>query len=258
MIQSHMLQLLALTAMEPPIAFEAGAVRDEKVKALRGIRPMTGEEVDRYAVRGQYGGGMVNGEPARAYLDEPGVRPDSIAETYAALRLTIENWRWADVPFYLRTGKRLPRRMTEIVLHFKQPPFPLFGHQAAGDVLPSLLTLRVQPDEGISLRVNAKQPGPAVRIKPVQMDFDYATSFGAKPAEAYERLLLDCMRGDATLFSRGDDVEVCWSLMDPILEAWKSRPPLGLPLYEAGSWGPNEACELLRRDGRSWCEWPEV
>ncbi len=251
MLQSHMLQLLALTAMEPPVVFDAAAVRDEKAKVLRAIPPLTAEDVDRFAVRGQYAG---NGR-VPAYRDEPGVRPDSSTETYAAVKLIVENWRWAGVPFYLRTGKRLPRRMTEIVLHFKQAPFPLFGHKAAGQVLPSLLTLRVQPDEGISLRFNAKQPGPAVTIKPVEMDFCYATSFGVKPAEAYERLLLDCMLGDATLFARSDSMEASWSLVDPILDAWQARPPEGIPLYAAGSWGPKEADELPRRDGRGWCEW---
>ena len=254
MLQSHMLQLLALTAMEPPVAFDAGAVRDEKAKVLRGIRPLTAEEVDRFAVRGQYAEGIAEGAAAPAYRDEPGVRPDSCTETYAAVRLMIENWRWADVPFYLRTGRRLPRRMTEIVLRFKQAPFPLFGRRAAGEVLPSLLTLRVQPDEGISLRFNAKQPGPAVSIKPVTMDFSYATSFGVKTAEAYERLLLDCMLGDATLFARSDTMEASWSLVDPILDAWQARPPQGIPLYPAGSWGPREAEELLQRDGRHWCQ----
>lgn len=254
MLQSHMLQLLALTAMEPPVVFDAAAVRDEKAKVLRAVPAIAAEEVDRFAVRGQYAEGTVGNNRVVAYRNEPGVRSDSLTETYAAVKLMVENWRWAGVPFYLRTGKRLPRRMTEIVLHFKQAPFPLFGSKAAGQVLPSLLTLRVQPDEGISLRFNAKQPGPAVNIKPVAMDFCYATSFGVKSAEAYERLLLDCMLGDATLFARSDSMEASWSLVGPILDAWQARPREGIPLYAAGSWGPKEAEELLRRDGRCWCE----
>ncbi|GBC81567.1 Glucose-6-phosphate 1-dehydrogenase 2 [bacterium HR10] len=248
MVQNHMLQLLALTAMEPPVAFEADAVRDEKVKVLRAVGPIRPED----AVRGQYGEGWVAGEKVRAYRSEPGVKPDSPRETYAALRLSIENWRWAGVPFYLRTGKRLPKRITEIAIQFKEPPLLLFGRNPADRVEPNVLVLRIQPDEGISLKVEAKLPGHAIRIRSVLMDFRYATSFGADPMNAYERLLLDCLLGDATLFARRDGVEAAWTIVTPLLQIWEATPPEGFPNYAAGSWGPKEADALIESDGRRW------
>jgi glucose-6-phosphate 1-dehydrogenase len=243
-----MLQLLALTAMEPPVAFEADAVRDEKVKVLRAVRPISLEE----AVRGQYDEGWVAGEKVRAYRSEPGVKSDSPRETYAALKLSIENWRWAGVPFYLRTGKRLPKRITEIAIQFKHPPLLLFGRSPADQVEPNVLVLRIQPDEGISLKVEAKLPGHAIRIRSVLMDFRYATSFGADPMNAYERLLLDCLLGDATLFARRDGVEAAWTIVTPLLQMWEETPPEGFPNYAAGSWGPKEADALIESDGRRW------
>ncbi|GBC76579.1 Glucose-6-phosphate 1-dehydrogenase 2 [bacterium HR08] len=248
MVQNHMLQLLALTAMEPPVAFEADAVRDEKVKVLRAIRPITPDG----AVRGQYGDGWIAGQEVRAYRHEAGVKPDSPRETYAALKLFIENWRWAGVPFYLRTGKRLPKRLTEIAIQFKQPPLLLFGRSPADQVEPNVLVLRIQPDEGISLKFEAKLPGHAIRIRSVLMDFRYATSFGADPMSAYERLLLDCLLGDATLFARRDGVEAAWSVVTPLLQMWEATPPQGFPNYAAGSWGPKEADALIESDGRRW------
>jgi glucose-6-phosphate 1-dehydrogenase len=250
MVQSHMLQLLSLMAMEPPVAFGSDAVRDEKVKALRSIRPIAENEVSQFTVRGQYGRGPVDREELKAYREEPNVKPDSSTETYAALKLMIDNWRWADVPFYLRSGKRLPNRVTEIAIQFRRPPLTLF--RKAGAVEPNLLTLRIQPDESISLRFGAKLPGPVVQVHPVTMDFDYQRAFGVKPAEAYELLLLDCMLGDPTLFARRDSVEIAWSLVTPILRAWANGPCPDFPNYAAGSWGPKEADELLARDHRAW------
>ncbi len=252
MIQNHMLQLLALTAMEPPAAFDADSVRGEKVKVFRSIRPISADEVNKLAVRGQYGEGRVNGEAVKGYRSEPGIKPDSSTETYAAVKFLIDNWRWADVPFYLRTGKRLPRRVTEIAIHFKQPPLLLFGRTPADQLEPNVLSLRIQPDEGISLKFGAKLPGPALRLRSVSMDFSYASSFGTGSADAYERLLLDCMLGDATLFARRDGVEAAWSIVTPILEAWAAEPPEEFPNYAAGTWGPKEAQEFIERDGRRW------
>ena len=251
-IQNHMLQLLALTAMEPPIALDADSVRSEKVKVLRAIRRPSRDQVDQFAVRGQYADGWVDGERIVGYRKERGVRPDSNTETYAAVKFLIDNWRWAEVPFYLRTGKRLPKRVTEIAIQFKQPPLLLFRRTPSSQIEPNLLTLRIQPNEGTSLKFGVKLPGPALQIRQVYMDFDYAASFGVELAEAYERLLLDCMLGDATLFARRDGVEAAWSLLEPLLEAWESTAARGFPNYEAGSWGPREADEFLHRDGRRW------
>jgi glucose-6-phosphate 1-dehydrogenase len=251
-VQNHMLQLLALVAMEPPISFEADYVRDEKVKVLKAIRPFTPETVKTCIVRGQYGPGIMDGVPVPGYRQEPNVAPDSTTETYVALKLWLDTWRWADVPFYLRSGKRLPKRATEISIHFKQAPLLLFGQSVSDEVKPNLLVLKIQPDEGISLRFGAKVPGPTIHIQPVNMDFRYGTSFGSESPDAYERLLLDCMLGDSTLFTRNDEIEAAWGLVTQILEAWQGSPPPDFPNYPAGSWGPLAAHELMARDGRAW------
>ena len=250
-VQNHGLQLLTLTAMEPPLAFEATAVRDEKVKVLRAIRPLIGEDIEQSTVRGQYTSGWVLGEQVQGYRDEKNVATDSQTETFAALRLYVDNWRWAGIPFYIRAGKRLPKRVTEIRVQFKRPPHLMFGRDAMKEVDPNAITLRIQPEEGISLKFGAKVPSAGLRIRSVTMDFQYVTSFLVEAPEAYERLLLDCMIGDPTLFTRADEVEAAWKLIDPIEAAWRSgRPPLGL--YASGTWGPDEAAQLLRADGREW------
>jgi glucose-6-phosphate 1-dehydrogenase len=250
-VQNHALQLLALVAMEPPLAFEANAVRDEKVKVLRAIRPILDEEVAHSTVRGQYTKGWVLGEAAGAYREEHSVAPGSLTETFAALRLFVDNWRWANVPFYIRAGKRMPKRATEIRIAFKRPPHPTFGREAMQELDPNAITLRIQPEEGISLRFGAKVPSAGVRLRNVAMDFDYMTSFLIETPEAYERLLLDCMIGDPTLFTRADEVEAAWRLIDPIEAAWRDdRPPLAM--YAAGTWGPSAAAKLLQADGREW------
>jgi glucose-6-phosphate 1-dehydrogenase len=250
-IQNHGLQLITLTAMEPPLAFEATAVRDEKVKVLRAIRPLIGEDIDQSTVRGQYTSGWVLGEQVPGYREEKNVAAESQTETFAALRLFVDNWRWAGVPFYIRAGKRLPKRVTEIRIQFKRPPHLTFGRDAMKEVDPNAITLRIQPEEGISLKFGAKVPSAGLRIRSVTMDFQYVTSFLVEAPEAYERLLLDCMIGDPTLFTRADEVEAAWKLIDPIEEAWRSgRPPLGL--YASGTWGPDEASQLLKADGREW------
>jgi glucose-6-phosphate 1-dehydrogenase len=250
-VQNHALQLLALVAMEPPLAFEANSVRDEKVKVLRAIRPILDEEVAHATVRGQYTKGWVLGEPAIGYREEHNVAPGSLTETFAAVRLFVDNWRWANVPFYIRAGKRLPKRATEIRIVFKRPPHPTFGRDAMEDLDPNAITLRIQPEEGISLRFAAKVPSAGVRLRNVAMDFDYMSSFLIDTPEAYERLLLDCMIGDPTLFTRADEVEAAWKFIDPIEAAWRDdRPPLSM--YASGTWGPAAAAKLLQADGREW------
>jgi glucose-6-phosphate 1-dehydrogenase len=248
MIQSHVLQLTALVALEPPSAFDATAVRNEKIKVLQAIRPFTFETVGRDAVRGQYGPGAIGEKSVPGYRQEPGVRPDSATETFAAARLSIDNWRWADVPFYLRTGKRLPHRVTEIAIQFRRAPHLVFRGQG---LAPNALVLNLQPEEGISICFHAKLPGQEMRLKHVAMDFSYRAAFGGGERSAYATLLNDCMRGDATLFDRADSVEAAWALVDPILETWRGGAP-AFPNYSAGSWGPREADELLERDGRRW------
>lgn len=250
MVQSHMLQLVALTAMEPPVSFDANAVHDEKVKVLRAIRPMSRDDVRADAIRGQYGPG--NG--MAGYREEPRVAPDSTVETYVALRLKIDNWRWAGVPFFLRTGKRLPRRVTEIMIQFKQVPHPLFAQEASQNVEPNVLAMRIQPDEGMNLKFAAKQPGQTTQLRDVKMDFYYKEAFGMPPGEAYETLLIDAMRGDSTLFNRRDEVESAWSLIMPILEYWEGSPSPAFPNYAAGTWGPNAADEVMARYNRRWRE----
>jgi glucose-6-phosphate 1-dehydrogenase len=250
-VQNHALQLLALVAMEPPLAFEANSVRDEKVKVLRAVRPITDEEVAHATVRGQYTKGWVMGEHALGYREEHNVSPGSLTETFAALRLFIDNWRWAGVPFYIRAGKRMPKRVTEIRILFKRPPHLTFGREATQELDPNAITLRIQPEEGISLKFGAKVPSAGLRIRSVAMDFQYMTSFLTGVPEAYERLLLDCMIGDPTLFTRSDEVEAAWKIVDPIEGAWRDgRPPLGM--YPAGAWGPPAATKLIQADGREW------
>ena len=251
MVQNHLLQLLCLIAMEAPTDLRADSIRDEKVKVVRSLRRLAGDAVVENVVRGQYSAGAINGKPVRGYREEEGVNPKSVTETYVALRLHIDDWRWADVPVYLRVGKRLPKSATEISIHFKKAPPVLFNKEAV-TLDQNVLVVRIQPDEGISLRMQAKIPGTSLRIEPVKMDFHYGTSFGKPSPEAYERLLLDAMSGDATLFARRDEVEEAWAFIDPIEEAWQKQKEKGLYSYAAGSWGPDEADELLARDGRAW------
>jgi glucose-6-phosphate 1-dehydrogenase len=252
MVPNHLFQLLALTAMEPPTSFEANAVRDEKSKALQAIQPIAPEDVLQRSVRGQYGPGTIDGAPVDGYRSEPRVSPDSTRETYAALKVLIDNWRWADVPFYLRTGKRMPRRLTEVAIQFKRAPAVLFRRTDVDRPEPNLLVLRIQPDEGIALQFGAKVPGAVLQIGAVDMDFSYADYFGSRPSTGYETLLYDCMIGDATLFQRADNVEAGWRIAAPILDVWNAIPPRSFPNYDAGSWGPPEADELMARDGRAW------
>ena len=252
MIQNHILQLLCLVAMEPPVTFDAYPVRDEKTKVMRAIRPIAPNEVERVAVRGQYGPGFVEGQRVVGYREEKGVSGESITETYAALRLEVDNWRWAGVPFFLRTGKRLAKRASEIAVQFKRTPHLVFRRNPEILAEPNLLVLRIQPNEGMSLSFGAKLPGPELRIKPVEMDFDYEHAFGGEPPEAYERLLLDAMKGDATLYARGDWVDMAWELLGPVVDAWAVGDPNKFPDYEAGTWGPAEADRLIEQSGRRW------
>src|SRR2546426_1370049 len=258
MVPNHLLQLVTLTAMEPPISFDADAVRDEQAKILHAIQHPSPEEAAERVVRGQYDAGEIEREKVPGYRSEPNVASDSTVETFVALKLLIDNWRWADVPFYLRTGKRLAARDTEIAIQFKRAPFMLFRNTPVERLSSNRLVLHIQPDEGISLRFGAKVPGPTVSIGAVDMDFDYEDYFGDTPSTGYERLLHDCMVGDATLFQRADQVEAGWSVVAPIQEAWKTAPPPDFPNYQAGSWGPKEADELLRRDGAEWEETQDV
>ncbi len=250
MIQNHVFQVTSLIAMEPPASLAANSVRDEKAKAMQSVRTLPIDAIQRFAVRGQYGPGKVLGDTVPGYREEPGVDPKSSTETFAALKLYFDNWRWAGVPFYLRSGKRLQKHVTEISIEFKEVPHRLFTDSDA-PLQPNILIIRIQPNEGITLRFGAKLPGQAMRIRPVNMDFRYGSSFGMKPPEAYERLLLDCMFGDSTLYARRDMVERGWEIVEPILEAWK-KPAEEFPNYEAGSWGPPAADELIEPDGRKW------
>jgi glucose-6-phosphate 1-dehydrogenase len=257
MFQNHLLQLLTLAAMEPPSSFTADAVRDEKVKVLHSVRPLI-QHCEPAVVRAQYAAGTVDGKSVVAYRSEPDVPPTSTTPTFAAMRVSIDNWRWTGVPFYLRSGKRMEKRISEIAVQFKSPPFLLFGQKAVEEMAPSLLTMRVQPDEGISLRFQVKTPGamheltPGLEITPVDMDFTYAEAFGNDAHPAYETLLLDCMIGDPTLFTRSDEVEMAWEIIDPVLEYWDKHPETSLPTYPAGSWGPEEADKLLEGDHARW------
>ncbi len=250
-VQNHVMELLSFVAMEPPVSFEAAAVRAEKVKVWRAITPIHPADT----VRGQYGPGTVDGKPVVGYRQEERVHPRSQTETYAGLRLEIETWRWAGVPFYIRAGKRLARRVTEITIQFKQPPLLLFkDHEGKGaeGIKPNVISMRIQPDEGIALRFGAKVPGPNMNINPVTMNFNYAEAFGKSSANGYERLLLDAMLGDGTLFAHRDGVEATWALMTPILAAWAKDPIKDLPNYPAGTWGPPAADAMLKSDGRKW------
>ena len=249
-VQNHLLQLLMVMAMEPPVAFTADEVRDEKVKVLRSLKPIRGVDVTKFTVRGQYGPGNFAGKPVPGYRQEPNVSPKSIVETFVAMRIEIDNWRFAGVPIYIRAGKRLTKRVTEISVHFKQVPHALLGQQ--GPVDPDVLAIRIQPDEGIGLRFVAKVPGPTMTLRPVTMDFRYGSTFGGSGPEAYERLILDAMLGDPTLFARADEVNAAWRFITPILEGWSKSPPTELPGYAAGTWGPATAADLIERDGRSW------
>jgi len=250
MIQNHLLQIACLVAMEPPVTFDADAVRDEKSKVMQAARPIEPGTVDDFALRAQYAAGFVNNKQVPGYLQEKGVKPDSTTETYAALRLLIDNWRWAGVPFYLQTGKRLGKRVSEIVIRFHRTPHMIF-RRGSVSVDPNLLVIRIQPDEGISLIVEAKEPGPDLKISPVTLDFKYHEVFGGEPPEAYERLLLDAIHGDATLYARGDWIEQAWRLTQPILDHW-TKTPGPLPQYESGSWGPAEADTFIARNGGTW------
>ena len=252
MVPNHIMQLISLTAMEPPISFDANAVRDEQAKILHAIQPLSDEDVLSRTVRGQYGDGTEDGRRVGSYRAEPDVPPESRTETFVAMKLLIDNWRWADVPFYLRTGKRMPVRNTQIVIQFRRAPFVLFRDTPVEHLMPNQLVLHIQPEEGISLQFAAKVPGPVMRLGTVDMNFEYQEYFGKQPSTGYERLLHDCMIGDQTLFQRADMVEAGWSVVSPILDIWKALPPRNFPNYPSGTWGPKEADELLERDDRRW------
>ena len=250
-VQNHLLQIMSVMAMEPPVAFDADSVRNEKVKVVRALRPLTSkEDIAKNTVRGQYAAGTFNGQAVPGYREEPDVAKDSKVETYVAIKAHIDSWRWGGVPFYLRAGKRLNKRITEISLHFKGVPHSLFK-ATAGEVEPDVLSIRIQPDEGIALKFMSKVPGPTQTLRPVTMDFSYGASFGDTGPEAYERLLLEAMLGDATLFARNDEVRAAWTYITPLLETWKEEGPAPQP-YPAGSWGPKAADELVHEDGRHW------
>jgi len=251
MVPNHMFQLLAMTAMEPPISFDADAVRTKKAEVIAAILPLTPAAAREDAVRGQYGAGTVLGQPVRGYREEPNVSPDSDTETYVACKMRIDNWRWAGVPFYLRTGKHLERRWTEVAIRFHQAPYALFRGTHVERMHPNWMILRIQPEEGIALQFAAKRPGPAVKLSTVAMDFCYKTHFKMASNTGYETLLYDCMIGDATLFQRADNIEAGWRAVQPILDAW-AEPPRGFPNYASGTAGPAAADELLARDGRAW------
>ena len=252
MVPNHLLQLLALVAMEPPTSFEAEAVREEKAKVLRAIQPLTPERVLTDTVRGQYGEGYVDGKKVPAYRGEERVSPKSSTETFVAMKLSVDNWRFADVPFYLRTGKRMSRRVSEISIQFRRPPLLLFRNTPVEHLSRNVLVIRVQPDEGITLRFGAKIPGPSVRMSNVAMDFRYKDHFQQAPSTGYETLIYDCIKGDPTLFQRADMVEMGWGIVNPMLEVWGALPPRNFPNYSSGTWGPKEADELLEREGRKW------
>ncbi|HEX7363063.1 MAG TPA: glucose-6-phosphate dehydrogenase [Bryobacteraceae bacterium] len=254
MIQNHLSQVMATISMEPPTVFDANNVRDERAKLLRAVRVMKPEEVGKFAVAGQYGPATVGGQNVPGFLQEPGVSPEAQTDTYAAVTFFIDNWRWAGVPFYIRTGKRLPKRVTDIAIQFHAPPLGLFNQETRTGPRapkPNLLILRIQPEEGISLRFLSKSPGSGMRVRPVSMDFNYGSSFGERTPTAYETLLVDAMAGDATLYTRQDMVEASWQIVQPILEVWADTK-FNFPNYAAGSWGPRESDEMLARQGRAW------
>ncbi|HZR17430.1 MAG TPA: glucose-6-phosphate dehydrogenase [Verrucomicrobiae bacterium] len=252
MVPNHLFQLISLMGMEPPVSFDPNAVRDEQAKLLHSLQRPKPEEVLTLAVRGQYAKGQLDGKPVPGYRDEPNVGSDSNTETFVALKLVIDNWRWADVPFYLRTGKRLAKRVTEIAIHFKRAPFQLFRGTPVACLQSNQLIVHIHPDEGMSLCFGAKVPGPIMRLGAVEMDFQYADYFGTIPSTGYERLIYDCMIGDATLFQRADMVEAGWAVVTPVLDVWQALPPRDFPNYSPGSWGPRQADELLARNGHQW------
>lgn len=252
MVQNHLLQIVALMAMEPPNSTDADAIRNEKLKLFQAMRPIKKEEVSQYAIRGQYISSEVDGALIKGYREEEGVPDDSTAETYVALKFFIDNWRWADVPFYIRTGKRLPAKATEIVVYFKSPPHHLFINEQDFTNMNNQLIIRIQPDEGLLLQFGMKVPGAGFRVKNVEMDFHYSELTDAEVPEAYERLILDVMKGDATLYARGDSVEAAWQFIDPILEAWEANPDIKLYGYPAGTWGPESARKLIEGENVSW------
>jgi glucose-6-phosphate 1-dehydrogenase len=254
MVPNHLFQLLTMTAMEPPISFDADEVRNKQAEVLHAVQPLNPEDVLTSSVRGQYEKGEIDEERVVGYRSEPSVAPDSNTETFVALKLQIDNWRWAGVPFYLRTGKRLAKRTTEIVIQFRRTPFVLFRNTTVKNLETNRLVLHIQPEEGISLSFGAKVPGSIMKLGLVNMDFDYCSYFGAEHSTGYERLLRDCIAGDATLFQRADMVEAGWSVIQPILDVWHALPARGFPNYAAGLWGPKEADELLQRDARAWRE----
>jgi glucose-6-phosphate 1-dehydrogenase len=252
MIPNHIFQLVTLTAMEPPVSFEADAVRDEQAKILAALQTFSPEDALHNAVRGQYGPGKIDGKEVSGYRNEEKIAPNSNTETYAAMKLSIDNWRWADVPFYVRTGKRMPMRHSSIIIQFKKAPFVLFRDTPVEKLTTNRIVIHIQPDEGITLHFGAKIPGPIVRMGAVDMDFNYLEHFGETVSTGYERLLYDCMIGDATLFQRADMVEASWSVVTPILDVWKAIPARDFPNYPSGTWGPVEADALLENDGRLW------
>jgi glucose-6-phosphate 1-dehydrogenase len=251
MIQNHLLQVLATVAMEPPAAWEPDAVRDERAKLLRSIRVMSRDEVATQAVAGQYGPADVGGAHLAGFREEPGVAPDAKTDTYAALTVTIDNWRWAGVPFYVRTGKRLAKRVTDVAIRYNSAPLSLFPAHRGSPPEPDLLVLRIQPQEGISLRFSSKHPGAGMNLRPVTMDFNYGSSFGARTPAAYETLLLDALEGDSTLYTREDMVDASWAVVEPVLEAW-GNTNFDFPNYASGSWGPEAAERMLARRGHRW------
>ncbi len=252
MVPNHLFQLLTMTAMEPPISFDADEVRNKQAEVLHAVQPLEPEDVLTNTVRGQYGPGVLNGTPDDGYRSEPDVNPESNTETYVAMKLQIDNWRWGGVPFYLRTGKALAQRTTEIVVQFRRTPFVLFRNTSVKNLETNRMVIHIQPDEGISLSLGAKIPGSIMKLGLVNMDFDYKTYFGAEHNTGYERLLRDCMAGDPTLFQRSDMVEAGWNVIQPIIDVWHALPARGFPNYAGGSWGPAEADDLLGRDGRAW------
>jgi len=252
MVQNHILQLLCLTAMEPPNSLSADSIRNEKVKVLQATHLADINNLEKSAIRGQYKAGWMKGKPVPGYREEPGVNPESGTPTFVGMKLMIDNWRWQGVPFYLRTGKRLPKKVSEIAIQFRDVPLLIF-QSVAHQTTPNVLSLRIQPNEGISLRFEAKMPGADLRTRTVEMDFGYGSSFGMETAEAYHRLLLDCMLGDQTLFTRADEVEEAWRVVTPALSVWDSpADPTTIPQYEAGTWNPPEAEDLINQDGRRW------
>jgi glucose-6-phosphate 1-dehydrogenase len=252
MLQNHLMQLFALTAMEPPNALDADSIRSEKTKVLQATRLADPNNLNNCAIRGPYSEGWMKGKPVQGYREEPGVNPESSTPTFVAMKLEVDNWRWKGVPFYLRTGKRLPKKVSEISIHFREVPLLIF-QSAAQQASPNILSMRLQPNEGISLRFEAKMPGPDLRTRTVNMDFNYGSSFGVATADAYHRLLLDCMLGDQTLFTRADEVEEAWRVVTPVITAWDApADPATVPQYEAGTWQPTEAEFLINRDRRQW------